>query len=90
MLRYKITSKIKPSLTIMEVTCDDFEWSKKNQLTMLAGSMHVNPDMQNHLLKFGIMDFDFVPINFTIKPAQTIEKAIVEPQLEKRNGKKGR
>ena len=78
MLRYKITSKIKPSLTIMEVTCDDFEWSKKNQLTMLAGSMHVNPDMQNHLLKFGIMDFDFVPINFTIKRKPKATKKVVE------------
>jgi hypothetical protein len=65
-----------------------FEESKKRQLFLLAHSMHPNPDMQNHLLKYGIMDFDFVPLNFTEKPVEIIEHAIITPEKETR--KKGR
>ena len=57
MQRYRIISKMKPSLVLMNVNCDDFESSKKRQLFLLAHSMHPNPDMQNHLIKFGIRDF---------------------------------
>lgn len=92
MLRYKITSKLKPSLTIMEMTVIDgtFEESKKRQLLLLSHSMHPNVEMQNHLIKFGIRDFNFVPINFTDKPIEVIEKAIIVPEKEIRNNKRGR
>jgi hypothetical protein len=68
----------------MNVTCDDFEMSKKKQLFYLSKSIHPVPEMQNHLIKFGIMDFDFV-----IKE-QRIEKAIIEPKQELRSSKRGR
>jgi len=80
MLRYKVISKLKPSLTLMTVNCDDFEASKKRQLFLLAHSMHPVPEMQNHLLKFGIMDFDFIP-------DKIIEKAIITPKKETRKRK---
>lgn len=37
--------------------------------------MHPVPDMQNHLIKFGIRDFEFIP---------EIEKAIIVPEKETR------
>ena len=82
MQKYKITSKMKPSKVLMRISCDDFEESKKRQLFLLSHSMHPNTDMQNHLLKFGIRDFDFIPEDF-------IERAIIVPEKETRN-KRGR
>jgi hypothetical protein len=78
MLKYKITSKIKPSVILMVVTCDDFEASKKRQLFMLSHSMHPTPIMYNHLIKYGIHDFDFIPI---------IENEMITPQKEVRKRK---
>lgn len=77
MLKYKITSKGSGEV-LMVITCDDFEASKKRQLFLLSHRMHPTPIMQNHLAKYGIMDFDFIP---------EIEKAIVEPQKEIRKRK---
>jgi len=78
MQKYKIISKSNPSLVLMNITCDDFEQSKKRQLFLLAHRMHPEPLMQTHLYKHGIGDFDFVP---------EIEKAIIVPQKEVRKRK---
>lgn len=79
-IKYEVRSKINPKLIIMKVTCDDFELSKKKCLFYLAHSIHPVPEMQNHLIKFGILDFDFVPI----------EQAILTPQKELRSSKSGK
>ena len=78
MLKYKIISKSSGE-TLMHVTCDDFEASKKRQLFLLAHKMHTNPMMNTHLYRHGISDFDFIP--------DIIEKAIIVPRKEirKRN-----
>ena len=60
MMKYEIRSKIKPSLILMRVSTDDFETSKRKQLFYLSRSIHPVPEMQNHLIKFGILDFDFI------------------------------
>jgi hypothetical protein len=60
MMKYEIRSKIKPSLILMRVSADDFETSKRKQLFYLSRSIHPVPEMQNHLIKFGILDFDFI------------------------------
>lgn len=60
MMKYEIRSKIKPSLILMRVSTDDFEPSKRKQLFYLSRSIHPVPEMQNHLIKFGILDFDFI------------------------------
>lgn len=78
MQKYKIISKSNPSLVLMNITCDDFEQSKKRQLFLLAHRMHPEPLMQTHLYKHGIGDFDFVP---------EIEKAIIVPKKEVRSKK---
>lgn len=67
----------------MRVTCDDFDLSRKKQLFYLSHSIHPVPEMQNHLIKFGIMDFDFIVTD-------PIEKAILEPIQELRSSKRGR
>jgi hypothetical protein len=64
----------------MQITCDDFETSKKRQLFLLAHRMHPEPMMATHCFKHGIMDFDFIP-------EQQIENAIIEPQKEIRKRK---
>jgi hypothetical protein len=79
MLKYKIISK-SSGATLMQITCDNFEASKKRQLFLLAHRMHPEPLMQTHLYKYGISDFDF--ISDTI-----IEKAIIETQKETRKRK---
>jgi hypothetical protein len=77
MIKYRISSKSLPSLTLMHVTCDNFEESKKRQLFMLAHRIHPIPEMYNHLIKCGILDFDFIPETI-------IEKAIITPEKETR------
>ena len=76
MVKYRISSKSNPSIVLMHVTCDDFEASKKRQLFMLANRWHIEPAMYNHLLRHGIMDFDFIP--------EVIEQAIITPEKETR------
>jgi hypothetical protein len=78
MLKYKIISK-SSGATLMQVTCDDFDASKKRQLFLLAHRMHPNPGMQTHLYRHGISDFDFIP--------DIIEKAIIVPEKETRKRK---
>ncbi len=75
MIKYRIKSKSDPSLTIIVVNCDDFEASKRRQLFMLAHKIHPTPEMYNHLIRYGICDFDFVP---------EIEQAIIKPEVETR------
>jgi hypothetical protein len=79
-VRYKIISKRHPETVLFNVTVASgtFEESKKRQLFLLAHSMHPDPVMQNHLMKFGIQDFQFVP-------DEVIEKAIIKPEKEVRN-----
>ena len=79
MLKYRIISK-SSGATLMQITCDDFEASKKRQLFLLAHRMHPNPLMQTHLYVHGISDFDFIPETI-------IEKAIIIPQKETRKKK---
>lgn len=67
----------------MRISCDDFEASKKKALFYLSHSMHPVPEMQNHLVKYGILDFDFILID-------PVEKAIMEPRQELRSSKSGR
>lgn len=86
MVKYEIRSKINSKLVLMKVTTDDFELSKKKQLFYLSKSIHPVPEMQNHLIKFGILDFEFIPI--TEYPI--IEKAILTPQKELRSSKSGK
>jgi hypothetical protein len=74
MIKYRISSKSLPSLTLMHVTCDNFEESKKRQLFMLAHRIHPIPEMYNHLIRCGILDFDFI----------IIEQAIITPEKETR------
>jgi len=80
MLKYRIISKSNPSLVLMQVTCDDFEASKKRQLFLLTHHMHPNPIMNTHLFKHGILDFDFVPDTI-------VEKAVIIPKSEVRKKK---
>jgi hypothetical protein len=68
----------------MHVSCDDYEQSKKKQLFYLSRSIHPVPQMQNHLIKFGILDFEFIVTD------HGIEKAIIEPQKELRSSKSGK
>lgn len=82
MVKYEIRSKLNSKLVLMRVTCDDFELSKKKQLFYLSHSIHPVPEMQNHLIKFGILDFDFT--------ITEVEKAILEPVQELRSSKRGR
>ena len=79
MLKYKIISK-SFGATLMQITTDNFEDSKKRQLFLLTHMMHPEPLMQTHMYKHGIGDFDFVPDTI-------IEKAIIEPQKETRKKK---
>jgi hypothetical protein len=79
MLKYKIISK-SSGATLMQITTDNFEDSKKRQLFLLTHRMHPEPLMQTHMYKHGISDFDFVPDTI-------IEKAIIEPQKETRKKK---
>jgi hypothetical protein len=60
----------------MQVTCDDFEASKKRQLFLLSHRMHPNPMMNDHLYKHGIGDFDFIP--------EIVEQAIIIHEKETR------
>jgi hypothetical protein len=67
----------------MYVTADNFEESKKKNLFYLSKSIHPVPEMQNHLIKYGILDFDFIITS-------PIEKAIIEPIQELRSSKRPR
>lgn len=79
MQHYSIISKTSKQ-TLMRVTCDNFEVSKKRQLFLLAHRMHPDPMMATHCYKHGITDFDFIPDTI-------IEQAVIIPQKEQRKRK---
>ena len=85
--RYTIQSKSNPDNVLFIGTSSDIGESIKWHIFHLAHRMHPVPELQNHLMKYGLSDFNFVAD--PVKPKEIIEKAIIQPIKETRN-KRGR
>ena len=77
MVEYRIISKLNPSLVLQKGTTPDIDFSRKKHLNMLIHNYHPNPELLNHVQKFGIEDIDFI-----------VETANIQVQKETRGRKK--
>jgi len=77
--KYKIVSRSMPDKIMFIGTSADIPASIKWHMHHLIFKMHPVPELQNHVIKYGIEDFDF-----RVEP---IEVAVIEVKKETRRKK---
>jgi len=79
---YRIRSKMQPTKLMFIGTSHNIEASIQWHKAHLYHKMHPVPELQNHMIKFGIDDFEFIVEPIESKPV--IEKAVMKVKKETR------